>query len=125
LPTFLDTTRTALKRTCPAILLLLCVFVIAVTFLSSILPSNDKGIFNEPSRYLATMGDTHTDNKTGRRDFLIRPLGSGAVIYVPSFIQIGSSIQKLIEGEYTHIHTHGQQRDLISLCYFFKMRKVG
>jgi hypothetical protein len=28
-------------------------------------------------------------------------MGSGAVIYVPSFIKIGSGIQKLIEGE-TH-----------------------
>jgi hypothetical protein len=49
-------------------------------------------------------------------------MGSGAVIYVPSFIKIGSGTQKLI-GRYTH--THRQQRDLISLLYFFKIRKVG
>jgi hypothetical protein len=28
-------------------------------------------------------------------------MGSGAVIYVPSFIKIGSDIQKLIGGGYT------------------------
>jgi hypothetical protein len=50
-------------------------------------------------------------------------MGSGAVIYVPSFIKIGSGVQKLI-GEDTQTHTHRQQRDLISLLYFFKIRKV-
>jgi hypothetical protein len=50
-------------------------------------------------------------------------MGSGAMIYVPSFINIGSGIQKLIGREYTD--THRQQRDLISLLYFFKIRKVG
>jgi hypothetical protein len=53
-------------------------------------------------------------------------MGSGAVIYVPSFIKIGSGVKKLIGGGgYTHTHTHGEQRDLISLLYFFKIRKVG
>jgi hypothetical protein len=51
-------------------------------------------------------------------------MGSGAVIYVPSFVKIGSGVQKLIRGD-TQTHTHGQQRDLISLLYFFKTRKVG
>jgi hypothetical protein len=46
-------------------------------------------------------------------------MGSGAVIYVPSFIKIGPGIQKLT-------HMHRQQRDLISLVYFFfKIRKIG
>jgi hypothetical protein len=49
-------------------------------------------------------------------------MGSGAVIYVPSFIKIGSGVQKLIGG--IHRHTHRQQRDLISLLYFLKIRKV-
>jgi hypothetical protein len=48
-------------------------------------------------------------------------MGSGVVIYVPSFIKVGSGVQKLIRG----IHTHRQQRDLISLLYFFKIRKVS
>jgi hypothetical protein len=57
-------------------------------------------------------------------------MGSGAVICIPSFIKIGSGIQKLIRGGiYRHMHrhtnTHPQQRDLISLLYFFKIRKVG
>jgi hypothetical protein len=46
-------------------------------------------------------------------------MGLGAVIYVPSFINIGSGVQKLIGG------IHRQQRDLISLLYFFKIRRVG
>jgi hypothetical protein len=32
-------------------------------------------------------------------------MGSGAVIYVPSFIKIGSGIQKLIGGIHRHTHT--------------------
>jgi hypothetical protein len=32
-------------------------------------------------------------------------MGSGAVIYVPSFTKIGSGVQKLI-GEDTQTHTH-------------------
>jgi hypothetical protein len=50
-------------------------------------------------------------------------MGSGAVTYIPSFIKIGSGIQKLIGG-YTDTHTHRQQCDLIILLYFFKIRKV-
>jgi hypothetical protein len=49
-------------------------------------------------------------------------MGSGAVIYIQSFIKIGSGVQKLIRGD-TQTHTHGQQRDLISLLYFFKIMK--
>jgi hypothetical protein len=44
-------------------------------------------------------------------------MSSGAVIYVPSFIKIGSGIQKLIGG---YTQTHRQQRDLISLILFFQ-----
>jgi hypothetical protein len=49
-------------------------------------------------------------------------MGSGAVIYVPSSIQIGSGIQKLIGG----IHRHTDS-NVISKAYFyfFKIRKVG
>jgi hypothetical protein len=32
-------------------------------------------------------------------------MGSGAVIYVPSFIKIGSDVQKLIRGIHRHTHT--------------------
>jgi hypothetical protein len=45
-------------------------------------------------------------------------MGSGAVIYVPSLIKIGSGVQKLMGGIRRHTHTHGQERDLISLLYF-------
>jgi hypothetical protein len=50
-------------------------------------------------------------------------MGLGAVIYVPSFITIGSGVQRLMGG--IHTHTHGQQRDLISVLYFLKIRKLG
>jgi hypothetical protein len=41
-------------------------------------------------------------------------MGSGAVIYIPSVIKIGSGIQKLMGG------IHRQHGDRISLLYFFK-----
>jgi hypothetical protein len=55
---------------------------------------------------------------------------SGAVLYVPSYIKIGSSVQKLIGGggftqAHTHTHTHAQQRDLINLLHFLKIRNLG
>jgi hypothetical protein len=40
-------------------------------------------------------------------------MGSGAMIYIPSFIQTGSGIQGLIG------RIHRQQGDLISLLLFF------
>jgi hypothetical protein len=46
-------------------------------------------------------------------------MGSDAVIYVSSFIKIGSGVQKLIGG----IHTHGQHRDIMSLPYFFQNKE--
>jgi hypothetical protein len=48
-------------------------------------------------------------------------MGSGAVIYVPSFIKIGSGIQKLIGG--IHGHRQRQLRDLISLILFFQNKE--
>jgi hypothetical protein len=42
-------------------------------------------------------------------------MGSGAMIYILSFIKIGSGIQKLMGDTQTHRH-HG---DLISLFLFF------
>jgi hypothetical protein len=44
-------------------------------------------------------------------------MGSGAMIHIPSFIKIGSGIQKLIGG------IHRQQRDLISLLLFFQNKE--
>jgi hypothetical protein len=46
--------------------------------------------------------DTQTDTQTDGRDPL--GIGSGGMIYIPSFIKIGSDILKLIEGN-THRHT--------------------
>jgi hypothetical protein len=40
------------------------------------------------------IGDTHTDTQTDE-------MASGAMIYIPSSIKIGSGNQKLIEGGHT------------------------
>jgi hypothetical protein len=82
-----------------------CLFVTAATFL--------------PSRCLATIrGYTciHTDWWEKFFNNAIE-MGSGVVIYVPSFIKIGSGIQKLKGGGGIHRHTHRQQRDLIRLLF--------
>jgi hypothetical protein len=47
-------------------------------------------------------------------------MGSGAMIYIPSFMKIGSGIQKLIRG---NTQTQRQQGDLISLLFFSKYGK--
>jgi hypothetical protein len=43
-------------------------------------------------------------------------IGSGAMIFIPSFIKTGSTIRKFIG--WTHTHTHRQQSDFISLVLF-------
>jgi hypothetical protein len=45
-------------------------------------------------------------------------MGSGTIIYIPSFINIDSGIQKLIGRD-----THRQQGDLISLLLFFQNKE--
>jgi hypothetical protein len=47
-------------------------------------------------------------------------MDSGAMIYIPSFIQIGSGIQKLMRGGGIHRHA-----DSISLLLFLQIRKAG
>jgi hypothetical protein len=43
-------------------------------------------------------------------------MGSGAMIYIPVFIKIGSAIQKLISGD---TQTHRHQGDRINQLLFF------
>jgi hypothetical protein len=45
--------------------------------------------------------DTHIDTQTVGGEFMkyAVEMGSGAVIYVPSFIKIGSGVQKLMGGD--------------------------
>jgi hypothetical protein len=47
-------------------------------------------------------------------------MGSGAMIYIPSFTKIGSAIQKFM-GRDTQIHR--QDGDSISLCLFFQNKE--
>jgi hypothetical protein len=68
-----------------------------------------------PNRCLATIGGIHIQTQTDARGFMkyAAEMGSGAMICTPSFIRIGSGIQKLIGG--IHRQTHAQQGDRISL----------
>jgi hypothetical protein len=82
-----------------------CVFVAAVTSL--------------PSRCLATRGGCthrHTDRCERFMTYALK-MGSCVMIYLPSFIQIGSGIQNLLRG------IHRQHGDLISLLSFSKLGK--
>jgi hypothetical protein len=45
-------------------------------------------------------------------------MGSGVMIYIPSFIKIGSAIQKLIDSQ-----KHRQHGDRISLLLFFQNKE--
>jgi hypothetical protein len=68
------------------------VFIAAVTFL--------------PSRCLATIRgytNRHTEYWEGFMNHDVE-MGSGAMIYIPSFLKIGSGIKKLIRG-YTETQT--------------------
>jgi hypothetical protein len=47
-------------------------------------------------------------------------MGSGAMIYTPSFMKIGSNIQKLVRT--ITDREHGDRISLLS--FFFKMKKV-
>jgi hypothetical protein len=49
-------------------------------------------------------------------------MGSGAMMYIPSFIQTGSGIQKLIRG--IHRHTHRQHGDLTILLLSFQRKEI-
>jgi hypothetical protein len=51
--------------------------------------------------------------------------GSGAMTYIPSFVKIGSGIQKLIKRGYTDTHRQHEDRIILLLVFFFKMRKGG
>jgi hypothetical protein len=46
-------------------------------------------------------------------------IGSGAMMYIPSFMKVGSGTQKLIRGHIDDTQAHRQQGDLISLHLFF------
>jgi hypothetical protein len=50
-------------------------------------------------------------------------MGSGALIYVPSFIKMGSGVQISMGGGYTD--ASGQQRDLFKPTLFFQNKESG
>jgi hypothetical protein len=67
-----------------------CVFVAAVTFL--------------PSRCLSTYTYRHTDWWEAFMKYAVKK-GLGNMIYIPSLMKIGSSIQKLMGGKVVNRHT--------------------
>jgi hypothetical protein len=49
-------------------------------------------------------------------------MGSGAMIYIPGFIEFGSGIQELVGG----IHRHTDRMEIaLAYFYFFKIKKVS
>jgi hypothetical protein len=80
-------TRTGQEMACPTILLLWA----AVTFL--------------PSICLANIGEYKIRRTVGGGGFIKYAfgMGSGATIYAPIFIKLGSGIQEFMEGD-THTH---------------------
>jgi hypothetical protein len=82
-------------------------------------------VSKEPSLRNGSGIHRHTDRWEGFMKYVVE-MGSGALIYIPSFIKIGSGIQKLFGGG-GDSQTNREQGDLISLLYFFffKLRKVG
>jgi hypothetical protein len=76
-----------------------------------------------PSRCLATIGihiQTHRP-MDGFMKYAVE-MGSGAIIYILSFIKIGSGIQKLIGG----IHRYTDNTEIAyALFHFPKIRKIS
>jgi prolyl-tRNA synthetase len=68
-----------------------CLFIAAVNVFTELLPSNDGRIHIQTHRLMGFVKYT-------------TEMVSGAMIYIPSFIKIGSAIQKLIRGN-TSIHS--------------------
>jgi hypothetical protein len=50
-------------------------------------------------------------------------MGTGAMIYIPSFMNTGPDIQKLLREIRTH--THRQQGDIISILTFFEGKQTN
>jgi hypothetical protein len=49
-------------------------------------------------------------------------VGSGAMIYLPSFINIGSDIQKLLGG--IHRHTDSMEIAYVYFYFFFQNKEI-
>jgi hypothetical protein len=79
---------------------------------NELLPSNDREIHRDTQR-----------RWEGFMKYAVE-MGSGTMLHIPSFIKIGSVIQKLMEGgELTDTQTHSQYGDLISILLFFRNKE--
>jgi hypothetical protein len=103
----------------PTVLLLLRAFIAAVTCLPSRCLATKGDIhFTEPFRS-NDRRDTHADIQVDGGSYEVMytvEIGSGAEIYIPSFINTGSGIQKLMG--WGNSQKHRQHGDLISLLVF-------
>jgi hypothetical protein len=61
----------------------------------------------------------HMDSWEGFMNYIVE-IGSGSMIYIPSFIKIGSTIQKLVRG---NTQRHRQHGDHLSLLFFFQTKE--
>jgi hypothetical protein len=53
-------------------------------------------------------------------------MGSGALIYISSFIKIASVIQNLLWWDtHAYLQIHRRNKDLISCFYIFRVKDVG
>jgi hypothetical protein len=52
-------------------------------------------------------------------------MGSGAMVYTPSSMKIGSGIEKLLGGTHTDTQTHRQQGDPRNILLFFQNKEIG
>jgi hypothetical protein len=117
-PTFLDITRATMKMTRATILLLLHVCICYCSNISTKPLHSNRGIFTEllPSNAKGIFTDLVPSNS---REFLL----SCCLATIRKFLP--SRCLATIGGIHRHTHTHRQQRDLISILYFFKIRKLG
>jgi hypothetical protein len=77
-------------------------------------------------KYVVGMGSGGQDIHTKFQDDWFRHSSNikltTCMIYIPSFIKIGSGIQRLLGG--TDTKAHRQQGDLISLLLFFQNKQI-
>jgi hypothetical protein len=88
------------------------------------LPSSERGIhFTE--RLKTTIGWIHIQTYKVLEERYMKhavETGSGAMMHIPTFIKIGSRIQKLIEVD-SQIRRQTERGDCISLFYFFQNKE--
>jgi hypothetical protein len=110
--------------------IVVCVFITVITFFKSCYLAKIKGFL--PIHCLAMIGRyTYRHRPMGRIYKVCRWDGLNAMTYsyIPSFINIGSAIQKLIGGIHRHTDTqtqrqHGDRINLLSFLFHNKASRL-